>query len=54
MYYGDGSYAYTISVYCYGKEAINNVNKYMKDEKMEFNKKLSVINYSPKNTYSAV
>ena len=41
-------------LYSYVKEAITNVKKHMKDEKMEFNKWISNINYSPKNTFYAV
>ena len=34
-----------MSSYYYVKEAIRNVKKHMKDENMEFSKKLSGINY---------
>ena len=38
----------------YVKEDIRNVKKNIKDETMDFNKKLYDINCSPKNTFSAV
>ena len=38
----------------YLKEAIRNVKKLMKDEKTDFKKKLSGINYSQKNPFYAV
>ena len=41
-------------LYSYVKEAITNVKKHMKDKKIEFNKWISNINYSPKNTFYAV
>ena len=41
-------------LYSYVKEAITNVKKHMKDKKMEFNKWISNINYSPKNKFYAV
>ena len=41
-------------LYSYVKEDITNVKKHMKDKKMEFNKWISNINYSPKNKFYAV
>ena len=41
-------------LYSYVKEAITNVKKHMKDKKMEFNKWIYNINYSPKNKFYAV
>ena len=38
----------------YVKEAINNVNKHMKEEKMEFNRKFYDIIYSSKNPFYSV
>ena len=52
--YGNVSYAWTMTFYPHVKEAIRNLKKRIKDKKMEFNKKLSDINYSPKNICSAV
>ena len=54
VYYGDGSYAWTTIFNSYVKEAIKNVKKRTKDDIMVFNKKISDINYSPKNQFSAV
>ena len=51
---GNGSYSCTMSLDFCVKEAIRNVNRYMKDDNMEFSKKLSDINYSPKNTFYEV
>ena len=48
------SYALTMSSDYYAKEDIGNVKKHMKDEKMDFNEKLSDINYSPNNSFSEV
>jgi hypothetical protein len=53
-YYPDGSYAWIMSSDSYVKEAVKNVKKRMKEEGGEYNKKLSDVNYSPKNPYSAV
>ena len=52
--YGDVSYAWTMRLDYYVKEDIRNVKKNIKDETMDFNKKLYDINCSPKNTFSAV
>ena len=41
--YINGYYAWTMSLDSYYKQAIRNIKKYMKYEKMEFNKKLSDI-----------
>ena len=38
----------------YVKEAINNVKKRLKEDGMEYNKKLYDVNYSPKNPFSSV
>ena len=52
--YLNGYYAKTMSSDSYVKEAIGNVKKRMKQEKMEFKKKFYDINYSPNNPLSAV
>ena len=51
--YFDGSYACTMSSDSYVKEYIRNVKECMKDDRMEFNKNLSDINYSLNNPHSA-
>ena len=51
-YYPDGSYSWTMSSDSYVKEAIKNVKKRLKDDSLEFNKKLSDKNYSPKQPFS--
>ena len=43
-----------MSSYSYVKEVIRKVKKHVKYNKIEFNKKLSGINYLPKNTFYAV
>ena len=52
--YGYGLYAWKMSLYSYVKEDIRNVIKHKKDKKMEFNKKLSEINYLTNNIFYAV
>ena len=52
--YGDGSYAWTIRYDSYVNEAINNVPKSLKEYGLEYNKKLSDVNYFPKNPFSLV
>ena len=42
------SYGYYVTEY------IQNVKKFIKDEKVDFNKKLSEINHSPNNPFSVV
>ena len=49
-----GSCAWRMRQDYYIKEAIRNVKKHMKDENMDFNKNISEINYSPKNTFYTV
>ena len=41
-------------LYFYVKESITNVKKHMKDEKMEFHKKISNVIYWTKNKFYAV
>ena len=38
----------------YVKEAINNVKKRLKEDGLEYNKKLYEVNYSPNNPFSPV
>ena len=52
LLYGDGSYDWTMSSDLYIKEAINNVKKRLKEDVLEYNKKLSGVNYLPKNQFS--
>jgi hypothetical protein len=52
--YADGSYAWSMSSDSYVKEAIKNVKARLKKDGLEYNKKLSDINYSPQNPFSAV
>ena len=51
--YPDGSIAWTMSSDSYVKEAVRNVKARMKEDNFRFNKKLSDINYSPDNPFSA-
>ena len=50
----DGYYAWKMSLDYYFKEALKNVKNHMKDNKMEFNKKHSDINYPSKNPFLEV
>ena len=52
--YADGSYAWSMSSDSYVKEAIKNVKARLRRDGLEYNKKLSDINYSPQNPFSAV
>ena len=38
----------------YFKEAKKNVNKWLKEDGLEYKKKISDVNYSPKNLFSPV
>ena len=38
----------------YAKEEINNANKRLKEDGLEYNNKMSDINYSPNNPFSSV
>ena len=53
VYYPDGSYAWTMSSDSYVKEAVKNVKQRMQLDGYRFNKKLSDINYSPKQPFSS-
>ena len=54
LLYGDGSYAWTMSSDSYIKETINNADKRIKEDSLEYNKKLSDVNYSPKNIFIGI
>ena len=49
LLYGDDSYAWTMSSDSYVKEAINNVNNRIKEDGLEYNKKISDVKYFMKN-----
>ena len=49
--YGDGSFSWEMSSDSYSKEAIMNVNKRIKEDGLEYNKKLSGVNYLPENPF---
>ena len=53
MDYGDVSYSRTTSLEYYVKEEVRNVKKCMKDKNMEFKKKISDINHSPRKKFYA-
>ena len=52
--YGDGSYDWTMICDSYAKEEINNAKKRLKEDGLEYNNKMSDINYSPNNPFSSV
>ena len=52
--YGDGSYAWTMNSDLHVKEGINNGKKRLKEDGLEYNKKLSNVNYLLKSPFSSV
>ena len=54
VYYGDGSYGWTMGSATYTSQAIKNLKKRMEKEGYEFNKKLSDVDYSPKQPFSSI
>ena len=52
--YGDSSYSWTMISNFYVKETINNTKKGLKEDGLEYNKKLSGVNYFLENPFSSV
>ena len=51
LLYVNGSYGCTMRFYSYIKVVIKTLNNRLKEYVLEFNKKLSNVNYSPKNPF---
>ena len=54
LLYGDRSFAWTMRSDSYAKEVIKNMKKRLKEDGLDYNKKLSNIKYSPNNPFSPV
>jgi hypothetical protein len=54
VYYEDGSYGWTMGSETYTTQAIKNLKKRMEKEGYEYNKKLSDVDYSPKQPFSSL
>ena len=52
--YGNVSHAWGLSSDFYVQETINNVNKRLKEDGLEYSKKISDIKYLPKDSFSSV
>ena len=52
LHYEDGPYALTMGTKTYLEKVINNLKKKIEADGFIFNKKLSEVNYSPKQSFS--
>ena len=54
VFYVDGYYDWTMSSDMYVKGVINNINKRLKEDRLEYKKNISDVKYSPKEPFSSV